>query len=50
MTTLLAIAGSLREKPDNAMLLRAAAELAPAGVTVEKYPAGFAAFVARHAR
>src|SRR5215468_7473579 len=35
MTTILAIAGSLREKSFNAMLLRAAAELAPAGTTVE---------------
>lgn len=35
MTAILAIAGSLREKSFNAMLLRAAAELAPAGTTVE---------------
>ena len=35
MTTILAIAGSLRSKSYNAMLLRAAAELAPAGTTVE---------------
>jgi NAD(P)H-dependent FMN reductase len=35
MTTILAIAGSLRQKSYNAMLLRAAAELAPAGTTVE---------------
>ncbi|HEX3766469.1 MAG TPA: NADPH-dependent FMN reductase [Kofleriaceae bacterium] len=35
MTTILAIAGSLREKSYNAMLMRAAAELAPAGTTVE---------------
>jgi NAD(P)H-dependent FMN reductase len=35
MTTILAIAGSLRAKSFNAMLLRAAAELAPAGTTVE---------------
>jgi NAD(P)H-dependent FMN reductase len=35
MTTILAIAGSLRDKSFNAMLLRAAAELAPAGTTVE---------------
>jgi len=35
MTTILAIAGSLREKSFNAMLLRAAAELAPAGTSVE---------------
>jgi len=35
MVAILAIAGSLREKSFNAMLLRAAAELAPAGTTVE---------------
>jgi chromate reductase len=35
MTTLLGIAGSLRAKSFNAMLLRAAAELAPPGTTVE---------------
>ena len=35
MTAILAIAGSLREKSFNAMLLRAAAELAPAGTSVE---------------
>ena len=35
MTTLLAIAGSVRAKSYNAMLLRAAIEAAPAGVTVE---------------
>jgi chromate reductase len=35
MSTILAIAGSLREKSFNAMLLRAAAELAPAGTNVE---------------
>jgi NAD(P)H-dependent FMN reductase len=35
MTAILAIAGSLREKSFNAMLLRAASELAPAGTTVE---------------
>src|SRR5215468_7827037 len=35
MAAILAIAGSLREKSFNAMLLRAAAELAPAGTTVE---------------
>ncbi len=35
MAVILAIAGSLREKSFNAMLLRAAAELAPAGTTVE---------------
>lgn len=35
MTTILAIAGSVRAKSFNAMLLRAAAELAPAGTTVE---------------
>ena len=36
MTTLLAIAGSVRAKSYNAMLLRAAVEAAPAGVTVEE--------------
>jgi len=35
MTTILAIAGSLRAKSFNLMLLHAAAELAPAGTTVE---------------
>jgi NAD(P)H-dependent FMN reductase len=35
MPTILAIAGSLRQKSYNAMLARAAAELAPAGTTVE---------------
>jgi chromate reductase len=35
MTTILAIAGSARAKSFNAMLLRAAAELAPAGTTIE---------------
>lgn len=35
MTTILAIAGSLRDRSFNAMLMRAAAELAPAGTTVE---------------
>lgn len=35
MTTVLAIAGSVRAKSYNAMLLRAAVEAAPAGVTVE---------------
>ena len=35
MVAILAIAGSLREKSFNAMLLRAAAEVAPAGTTVE---------------
>lgn len=35
MTTILGIAGSLRAKSYNAMLLRAAVELAPAGTTVE---------------
>jgi chromate reductase len=35
MTSLLAIAGSVRAKSFNAMLLRAAVEAAPAGVTVE---------------
>jgi chromate reductase, NAD(P)H dehydrogenase (quinone) len=35
MVAILAIAGSLRDKSFNAMLLRAAAELAPAGTTVE---------------
>ncbi len=35
MTTIVGIAGSLRKKSFNAALLRAAAELAPAGVTVE---------------
>ena len=35
MTTILAIAGSLREKSFNAMLLRAAIELAPASVSIE---------------
>jgi chromate reductase, NAD(P)H dehydrogenase (quinone) len=36
MTTVLAIAGSVRAKSYNAMLLRAAVEVAPAGVTVEE--------------
>ena len=36
MTTLLAIAGSVRAKSYNAMLLRAAIEGAPAGVTIEE--------------
>jgi NAD(P)H-dependent FMN reductase len=36
MTTILAIAGSLRARSFNQMLLRAAAELAPAGTTVER--------------
>jgi len=35
MTTILAIAGSVRAKSFNGLLLRAAVELAPAGVTVE---------------
>ena len=35
MTTILAIAGSVRAKSFNAMLVRAAIELAPAGTTVE---------------
>lgn len=35
MTTILAISGSLRARSFNSMLLRAAVELAPAGVTVE---------------
>jgi len=35
MTTILAIAGSVRAKSFNAMLLRAAVELAPAGTTIE---------------
>jgi NAD(P)H-dependent FMN reductase len=35
MTTLLAIAGSVRAKSFNAMLLRAAVELAPPGTTIE---------------
>lgn len=35
MVAIVAIAGSLREKSFNAMLLRAAAELAPAGTTLE---------------
>src|SRR3569832_2354054 len=35
MTSLLAIAGSVRAKAFNAMLLRAAIEAAPAGVTVD---------------
>jgi chromate reductase, NAD(P)H dehydrogenase (quinone) len=35
MTTILAIAGSVRAQSFNQMLLRAAAEVAPAGVTVE---------------
>ena len=37
MTKILAIAGSLRERSTNKALLRAAAALAPAGVTVELY-------------
>ena len=36
MTTILAIAGSVRAKSYNAMLLRAAVDAAPAGVTVEE--------------
>jgi chromate reductase len=35
MTTILAIAGSVRARSFNAMLLRAAVELAPAGATIE---------------
>ena len=35
MATILAIAGSLRARSFNAMLLRAAVELAPAGATIE---------------
>jgi len=35
MSTILAIAGSVRARSFNAMLVRAAAELAPAGTTVE---------------
>jgi chromate reductase len=40
MTTILAIAGSVRAKSYNAMLLRAAIEVAPAGVTIDEASIG----------